>query len=132
MSPVRMALGAFGVLVGSYGAWLLLSRGRDLVDVAFWLAGGVVLHDGVLSLLVLAIGAVALKVLPRAARAPAVVAFVTLGSLTLLAVPVLGRFGARSDNGTLLDRNYWVGWLVVAALTLAAAGVATLARSRRR
>ena len=36
---------------------------------------------------------------------------VVLGSLTLLAIPVLGRFGERPDNATLLDRNYTVGWL---------------------
>jgi hypothetical protein len=71
-------------------------------------------------------------VLPRAARAPAVVGFVVLGTLTLLAVPVLGRFGARADNPTLLDRSYWAGWLVLAALTLVAVLAATLVRSRRR
>ena len=53
-----------------------------------------------------------LPLLPRAARAPAVVGFVVLGSVTLLAVPVLGRFGARPDNATLLDRDYVVGWVV--------------------
>jgi hypothetical protein len=43
-----------------------------------------------------------------------------LGSLTIMAIPVLGRFGARPDNPTLLDRNYTAGWLVVAGLTLVA------------
>ncbi len=45
----------------------------------------------------------------QAAKAPAVVGCVVLGSVTLLAVPVLGRFGERSDNPTLLDRNYTAG-----------------------
>ena len=34
--------------------------------------------------------------------------------VTLVAVPVLGRFGARADNPTLLDRDYVAGWLVLA------------------
>ncbi len=51
-----------------------------------------------------------------------VAGFVVLGSATLLAIPVLGRFGERPDNPTLLDRNYTAGWLVLAALV--AGGVA--------
>ena len=41
-----------------------------------------------------------------------------LGAVTLLAVPVLGRFGAQPDNPTLLDRAYGPGWLVLAGLTV--------------
>jgi hypothetical protein len=92
----------------------------------------VVLHDAVLSLAVLAVGAVVLPVLPQAAKAPAVVAFVVLGSATLFAVPVLGGFGVRADNPTLLDRSYWAGWLALAALLLAAVLLATFVGSRRR
>ena len=132
MTPTRVVLGGLGVLVGLYGAWLLLSRGHDLADVGLWLAAGVVLHDVVLSLLVLFVGGLVLRVLPDAARAPAVVGFVVLGSVTLFAVPVLGRFGARPDNATLLDRHYVVGWLALAVLTAVAVAAATLVRSRRR
>ena len=110
----------------------MLSRGHDLLNLVLWLAGGVVLHDGVLALVVLAVGTVAVRLLPRPAKAPAVVGFVVLGSVTLLAVPVLGRFGARSDNPTLLDRDYTVGWLVLAGLVLVGVVTASLVGSRRR
>jgi hypothetical protein len=125
-------MGALGVLVGLYGGWLVLSRGHDVVDLLVWLVVGVVLHDGVLAVAVLALGAATLRLLPQAARAPAVVGFVVLGSTTLFAVPVLGRFGARPDNPTLLDRSYWAGWLVLAGLTLAVVVAASFIRSRRR
>jgi hypothetical protein len=128
----RVALGAVGVLLGLYGAWLLLSRGHDLWNVVVWLAGGVVLHDAVLSVTVLVLGVLVVRVLPTVAQAPAVVGFVVLGSATLVAVPVLGRFGARPDNATLLDRSYAAGWLVLAGITLVAVVTATLVRSRRR
>jgi hypothetical protein len=59
------------------------------------------------------------------------VAAVVLGSVTVLAVPVLGRFGERSDNATLLDRDYTAGWLVLALFTVAAVVVASVLRSRR-
>ena len=55
-----------------------------------------------------------------------------LGSVTLLAVPVLGRFGARADNPTLLDRPYTAGWLLLAGLVLTSVVVATVVRARRR
>ena len=129
---IRLLLGALGVLMGLYGGWLVLSRGHDLPNLVLWLAAGVVLHDGVLALVVLAVGAVAVRLLPRPANAPAVVGFVVLGSVTLLAVPVLGRFGARPDNPTLLDRDYTVGWLVLAGLVVAAVVTASLVGSRRR
>jgi hypothetical protein len=132
VTGARLSLGAGGVLAVLYGGWLVLSRGHDLLDLVLWLAAGVVLHDAVLAVVVLALGALVVRVLPRAARAPAVVGFVVLGTLTLLAVPVLGRFGARADNPTLLDRSYGAGWLVLAALTLVAVLAATLVRSRRR
>jgi hypothetical protein len=132
MTLARVGLGTVGVLAGVYGAWLLLTRGHDLANVGLWLVAGVVLHDGVLAVAVLVLGALALRLLPQAARAPVVVGFVVLGSATLFAVPVLGRFGARADNPTLLDRSYWAGWLVLAGLTLAAVVAAALVRSRRR
>lgn len=128
----RVAIGSIGVLGGLYGAYLVLSRGHDLLNLVLWLAGGVVLHDAVLSMSVIAIGALVFRVVPDIAKAPVTVGFVVLGSLTLLAVPVLGKFGERSDNVTLLDRNYVVGWLVVAGLTIVSVTVASVVRSRRK
>jgi hypothetical protein len=133
MRGARVGIGAVGVVVGLFGGWLLLTR-QDLDQLgsaATWLVVGVILHDAVLAVVTLALAAIAVRLLPREARAPAVVGFVVLGSVTLLAVPVLGRFGARPDNATLLDRAYVTGWLVLAALTLLAVVVATLVRRRR-
>lgn len=100
--------------------------------MAIWLGTGVVLHDGVIAVATIALAALALRLAPEPARAPLAVGFVVLGPLTLLSVPVLGRFGARSDNPTLLDRDYTAGWLAVAGLTALAVVVAALVRSRRR
>lgn len=129
---MRAALVGLGVLLAGYGAWLLLTRGHDLVDVAVWLVAGVLLHDGVLAVLTLVLGTVAVRAAPQPARAPMTVGLVVLGTVTLLAVPVLGRFGARADNPTLLDRDYTAGWLVLVGLTAIAVMGATLVRSRRR
>lgn len=129
---MRTTLGAVGVALVGYGAWLLLTRGRDLVEVAVWLGAGVVLHDAVLATVSIVLGALAVRWAPPAFRAPLVVAFVVLGSVTLLAVPVLGRFGARADNPTLLDRDYTAGWLGLVCVTAVAVVVSGLVRSRRQ
>ena len=56
---------------------------------------------------------------------------VVLGTVTVTAIPVLGDFGARPDNLTLLPRNYVLGWFVFAALVLVVTVVAALRAPRR-
>lgn len=133
-SLTRWVLGAAGVLTGLYGAWLLFDRtGPDqLLSAVVWLAAGVALHDGLLAPAVVVAGVLAVRFLPDAVRAPVAIVAVVLGSLTLLAVPVLGGFGRRADNPTLLDRDYTVGWLLVAALVVVVVASGTLVAERRR
>lgn len=128
----RLVVGGLGVLVGLYGAWLLLSRQElsQVLDVAVWTVAALLLHDVVIGGLELALGAAAQRVLPWTVSGPLAGGFVVLGSVTLLAVPVLGRFGAREDNPTLLDRDYTTGWLVLAALVVVAVVLAVLRRRR--
>ncbi len=60
----RMALGALGVLAGLYGAWLVLSRGHDLVNLVEWLVVGVVAHDALLAAVTLVAGALLVRLVP--------------------------------------------------------------------
>jgi hypothetical protein len=52
-------------------------------------------------------------------------------SVTLLAVPAIGRFGARDDVPSLLNRPYGALWLVFVALVLLVVVVASVLRRRR-
>jgi hypothetical protein len=130
----RLVIGMLGIAAAAYGVALLLGRSRpDLIATVIWLGAGVALHDLVLVPLTLAVCWLGMRLIAPGPRAAVASGFVVLGTLTLLAVPVLGRFGARPDNPTLLDRDYTAGWLVVAALTLAAVGVGVLlTRGRSR
>lgn len=113
----RALWGLFGMLLAGYGALLLTRMSSDaLIGIAVWWAGGVVLHDLVLVPLIALAGWGLARVLPRHARRMLAWWFLLAGPLTLLAVPVLGRFGARADNPTLLDRPYVAGWLGLVAL----------------
>ena len=129
---VRSALGAAGVLVGIYGAWLLLSRQDlgQLFSAAIWLGGGVIAHDGLIAIASLVAVAAGALVLPAAARTPAAVGLVVLGSLTLIAIPVLGSW-SDEDNDTLLNRDYWINYAGIVAVALVAVAVAALVRARR-
>jgi protein-S-isoprenylcysteine O-methyltransferase Ste14 len=101
------------------------------LSLGLWLAGGVLGHDALLSPIVVVLGVMATRLAPSAARAPLAVALIVWGSITLVAVPVLGRFGALSDNPTLLDRPYQTSWLVLTGLVVAAVAATSLVRARR-
>lgn len=130
MKAVRVALGAVGLGSLVWGLVLLVGLGPRLPAVLVWAVGGILLHDAVLAPLVVLLGALAGSRVPAWLRAPLVGLLVVLGPLTLVAVPVLGRFGARYDNSTLLDRPYWTGYLALVALAVVVTAV--LAERRRR
>lgn len=129
---VRWVLGAIGVGVAAYGGVLLWGLGwPDLREVVVWLGAGVLVHDLLLVPLVAAVLLLARRLLPGTLWGPLAGGLVVLGSLTLLAVPVLGRFGASPDNPTLLDRPYLAGWAVVAAVVALGVLAATWWGARR-
>jgi hypothetical protein len=128
----RVLLGAVGVGLAGYGVKLFLDiGGENTRAAASWLIGGVVLHDAVLAPATVVVWFAASRLLGGRLPAPVVVGAVVLFSATLVAWPVLGRHHARPDNLTLLDRNYALGWVVVAGLTAAGVVIGIL-RERRR
>ncbi len=130
-AATRGALIVVGAAGSAYGAWLLVSLGWDqVVAVLVWLVGGLVVHDGIIAPLVVVAGVLAAHRAQPWLRAPLLWALVVLGPTTLVAVPVLGRFGAKADNPTLLDRNYLLGYAVLTVLVLLAAGTSAAVRRR--
>jgi hypothetical protein len=122
---------ALGAATTAYGLALLLGLGADqVVGIAVWLAGGLVVHDAIIAPAVVLLGVVAATRAPGWLRTPLLWVLVVLGPLTLVAVPVLGRFGAKADNPTLLDRNYLLGYALVVVLVVGAAGVMAVRRRR--
>ncbi len=114
-----MLIGAVGVAMGLFGLLRLLQH--DLADTAnavLWLAGGVLVHDAILAPLTIGAAVIAARVLPRRAWAVTASGLVVLLTVTVTAIPVLGSWGARPDNPTLLDRNYVAGWCVFAIVVL--------------
>jgi hypothetical protein len=119
----RVLVGAAGLAMGAYGVWRLLALGwSNLVATVNWLVGGVVLHDALLAPVTIVVVLLAVRFVPRHRLAPWAVALVVIAPVTILSIPVLGRFGARPSEPSLLDRPYWLGWLGLVAVV----GVAIL------
>ncbi|GAB3655611.1 hypothetical protein GCM10027596_08820 [Nocardioides korecus] len=113
----RLVLGALGVLMGLFGVLRLFRLDASgLLDALVWMVGGALVHDVVLAPLTLLAAWLLRRVVPDSWWARVAAALVVVATVTVTAVPVLGRFGARPDNTTLLDRPYWVGWLVLVVL----------------
>ena len=131
MRTTRLVVALLGLAAAAYGAKQLLDLGLDnLVATMEWVVGGVALHDGLLAPLCVVAGVLLVRATQGRTPAPVVVGVIVLGTVTLSAVPVLGRFGARADNPTLLDRSYVAGWFVFAGLVVLAVVVALLIQRR--
>ncbi|MFG2989725.1 hypothetical protein ACGFZK_10635 [Streptomyces sp. NPDC048257] len=118
----RYAVGGFGLLVMAFGG-LLLVREPEPWRIVRWLAGGVLVHDGLIAPLVFAVAALCaaaglrLRGVPRAA-------LIVAGSLTVIAAPPLLRPGGVA-NATVLPLDYPRNWLLaMAAVAVLAAGYA--------
>ncbi|MFF4182818.1 hypothetical protein ACFYZ9_06490 [Streptomyces sp. NPDC001691] len=127
---MRTVLGAAGLALMGFGALLVWDQTTHW-DVLIWLGGAVVLHDGVIAPLVLAtgllLGGLKHRGLLRAA-------LMTMGSLTLIALPVLLR-PLPTANPSVLPLDYVRGLLVSLAVVAALAvliGVGRWARGRTR
>src|SRR5947209_3825733 len=107
---LRLAVGTLGLAVMGIGLAILLTDPyiRDPLAVGRWLVGAVLLHDGVLVPLVLAIGA-GLRVLPL--RGPLRGGLIIAGALTAVALPMILAPGTPA-NPSVLPLDYLRNWLV--------------------
>ncbi|MEU8759617.1 hypothetical protein [Streptomyces sp. NPDC048659] len=126
---VRYGAGALGVASIGLGLWLL-TTGPDPLGVLVWLAGALLLHDGVIAPLVLAAG---LLLAARRDRGLLRGASIVAGTLVLIALPPLLRPGPPPNPSVLplpYARNLLLLLAVVAATTAAVALTRRL-RARR-
>ena len=115
----RILIGGVGVAMAAFGVLRFLQHDlSDIVDAVLWLAGGVVVHDALLAPLTLLAVALGARRLPRKVWVVATTGLVVLLTVTVSAIPVLGSWGARADNPTLLDRHYLLGWCVFAGVVI--------------
>lgn len=136
MSAVRIALGVLGGLMIGYGAVRLLHGLPPAMLAIFggWLLAVLIIHHGVLSPAVLAVGA-ALRGLPDRGRAFVQGGLITAAAVVVIAIPLILQQFSQPPAKAMLLRDYRVSLLV---LLLSVAGGTCLAyairvaRGRRR
>lgn len=121
----RYAVGALGLALMGLGVSLVWAQGAW--DVAVWLAGAVVLHDGFVAPLVLLVGLGVVAARPRV-RGPLRAALVTGGCLTAIALPDILRPGPV-NNATVLPLDYVRNWLVLLAVVAVAGALVAAGQS---
>ncbi|WP_121830073.1 hypothetical protein [Streptomyces sp. S1] len=130
MNPYRVlryAVGGTGVGLIVLGAWLVAAQPAS-GDVLVWLAGALVVHDGLLAPLVLAVG---LLIAGRPERGLWRGALVIAGSVVLVTLPLLLRPGP-APNPSALPLPYGRNLAIVLAAVAVGAVSLGLVRRRRR
>jgi amino acid transporter len=116
----------WSIILFGVGGALVDSRFTHPRSMAIWIVGCLIAHDFVLAPIVFGVGRVLRRVASGADRRLLQTCLVLFGVLFLVSIPVLGRFGFRPDNTTLLPRDYGVGlvaslgtvWLLTTATFL--------------
>nr|WP_221383009.1 NAD(P)/FAD-dependent oxidoreductase [Actinoplanes polyasparticus] len=125
---MRRILIALGVALMAYAAVGAVLDGVNLIGVPLFLAGVLILNDGIILPLVIGLGALVGRVAPRAwggwTRAAAVISV----SVTIVALPLVLGFGRVADNPSVLPGSYGRGLLLILALVWLVALARGLAR----
>ncbi|MFI8966170.1 hypothetical protein ACIGO8_29115 [Streptomyces sp. NPDC053493] len=122
----RYGAGGLGLVLIGIGAWCVAEQ-PDPPAVLVWLAGAVVLHDGIIAPLVLAVG---LLVVGRPERGVLRCALVVAGSLLLVTLPLLVRPG-EPPNPSALPLPYGRNLVIVEAAVVVVAVTVILVRRWR-
>ncbi len=109
-----------GALTVGYGGLLMLQllieRTAPVLGVAGWWLGGPLIVDLIAVPIVVVAGVGIGRVVPRSWRRYVSAASALTVLLSVVAFPFLTGLGRRPDNPSLLDRNYWVGYLALLAM----------------
>lgn len=124
---VGWAIIAFGI----FGALSQANRSHPR-SVLIWLVAGLIAHDMLVAPIVFTAGRALRRVVPGRVRAAVHAGLILTGVFVIASIPVLGGFGRRADNLTILPRNYVVGLLVVLAVVWLATAAAMTWACRRR
>lgn len=120
LGRLQTALLLLGALTVAYGGLLMLQllieRTAPVLGVGGWWLGGPLIVDLIAVPLVVVVGVGIGRVVPTLWRRYVAAASALTLLLSLVAFPFLTGLGRRPDNPSLLDRNYWAGYLTLVAI----------------
>lgn len=108
MKAWRIAFAVSGILLGLFGAFRLVTQVpvSSLVGLAIWMIAAVVIHDGILSPLVVGVGALVSRLVPPRARRYVQGGLIAGGLITIVAIPLIMRQGQVPASKALLQQNF--------------------------
>jgi uncharacterized membrane protein len=132
----RIALAAVGIVLVLYGAGRILFSVPPavLLVLGAWMLGALMVQHGVVSPLVVAVGAALRRGLPDRGRRFVQAGLIVAGMVTVVAIPLILRQGTQPPAKALLLQNYATNLTVllglIAGVTLVAYAL-RVARDRR-
>lgn len=117
----RIGLGSAGILLMLFGAFRLFTEipVEDLVVLAVWLIGALVIHDGVLSPAVVAVGWAISRVTPPRGRRYLQAGLIMAALVTVIAIPMIYRRNSQPKSKAILQQNFGANLIVLLALIAA-------------
>lgn len=140
MRIARIVLVALGVVLLIVGGLVLLNDVKPVryIGILWWLAGAIIVHDGLLAFAVVGIG-IAMRRAGRAFRIPLSMIIIVQGALAvgalvaLLVVPEIMKQSIGTANSTLLPLEYGLNLAVFSgSLAVVALGALAVVGVRRR
>jgi len=117
---IAVVIGWALILVGV--RYYVTTRGTaDAINVATWVVGGNIVHDAVLVPIALFVGAILTRFVREPWRTPVRAGFLASACVLLVAIPVVGGFGRKAANPSLLPLDYGTAVLWALAIVWALA-----------
>jgi hypothetical protein len=126
MRVARIVLGVVGGLLLLYGA-IRLGHGLPppmLFVLVGWLAAAVIIHLGILSPLVVAVGAALRRIVPDRGRALVQAGLIMGATVTVVAIPLILRQHSQPPAKAMLLQDYRINLLVLLVIIAVGTSVA--------
>ena len=128
---IGLAIGGAVMAYGVRGVFMELGPANPF-RLATWVVGLDLVHDLLLAPMVVVVGFLLARVLPRSMRGPARAAAALSGIVVLFSIPLLTAWGRRAGNSSTLPLDYARNVWVVLAVIWAGAAVIVAVRMVRR
>ncbi len=104
----RIGLTISGILLGVYGAGRLLTEipTHSLMLLAAWLIGAVIIHDGIVSPVVVTVGWILHRFVPARGRGYLQAALIMGGLVTIIAIPMIHLRDSQPAVKAILRQNF--------------------------
>lgn len=104
----RLLIGGAGVLLALFGVFRLVTQipSDDLIALFVWLVAALLVHDGLVSPLVVAVGVLVTKAVPPRTRRYLQGALVTGALITVIALPLIKRENSQPQVKAILQQNF--------------------------